>query len=106
MLTYKEVTYHEDPNVGIVYFYTESRMAFCKECPMEGGKGAEVVVDGEKAKLYSLIGCPCDTMRSIPSASISCDALKAIKEAGAFDELIEEIKNNDMPIGSEGKLIV
>ena len=103
MLTYKGVSYHEDKELGIVYFYTDSRLAFCKECPAKDGKAVQV---DENTTIHNEICCPCEHLRMIPSASISCEAFKAIKEADALDDLMEEIKDNDMPLGKEGKLIV
>ena len=102
MLTYKGVSYHEDPEVGVVYFFTDSRLAFCKDCLAKDGKTVQI---DEGTTLRSAMGCPCEHLRMMPSASISCAAFKALREADALDDLMEEIKNGDMPLGKEGKLI-
>ena len=96
MITYRQVSYHEDEKVGIVYFFNESRMAFCKDCPIkETGK---VKID-EDTTLINTMGCPCETLRTIASGSISLPAFRAIRDANMLDELLDEIKKNDMPIG-------
>lgn len=97
MLTYNGVTYHEDEEAHIVYFFNESRMEFCKNCPMQGKDG--VLKVDENTTIASVYGCPCETLRTVASASISMDAYKAIRDVGAFDALIEEIKKQDMPVG-------
>jgi len=98
MLTYKDVTYFTDDKAGIAYFYNESRIRFCDECP---AKRSGVVEKGDTTVVVSG-GCPCDTIKMIPSASISLDAYNAIRDVGMFDEFIEEVKANDTPIGGGG----
>lgn len=96
MLTYNGVTYHVDEKANIAYFFNESRMSFCKDCPMSG-KGYATLEDG--SRIVSVDGCPCAPLRDIASASISKDAYQTIREAGCFDDLIIEIKNRDAPVG-------
>jgi hypothetical protein len=104
MLTYKRVTYFEDKEAQIAYFFNESRLKFCEECPMRDGKEADL---GNGITLQTEHGCPCSMLRQIASASVSTEALKAIRECDAFDEFIDEIRANDMPVGKSdhGSLI-
>jgi len=101
MFTINGVTYHVDEEAKIAYFFNESRMSFCKDCPMSG-KGHAVLNDG--TELVSVDGCPCSMLRNIASASVSMEAYKAIKEADCFDEFVREIKERDTPVGG-GRLL-
>lgn len=96
MITYQGVTYHVDEEAGIAYFFNESRMGFCKDCPIKSG---ETLRDKDGVEVIAHVKCPCPTMVNIASASISKESFDDLRAAGLFEEFVESVLLRDLAIG-------